>query len=90
MHSCSVNSQALGLKAKPSLGFSDPARLSILEAVLSGPFTVTEIVGPQGLANPTPPTTSRVSMTAAWSYESRTAALCATASVTIGWRTCFA
>lgn len=44
-----VNAQAIGLKAKLFRGFSDPSRLSILDALRSGPLTVTEIVETTGL-----------------------------------------
>jgi DNA-binding transcriptional ArsR family regulator len=40
----SAQTQALGLKAKLFRGFSDPSRLSILEALRAGPLTVTEVV----------------------------------------------
>ena len=40
----------LGLKAKLFRGFSDPSRLSILEALRSGPLTVSEIVIATGLS----------------------------------------
>ena len=36
--------QAIDLKAKLFCGFSDPSRLSILDALRAGPLTVTEIV----------------------------------------------
>lgn len=39
----------LNLKAKLFRGFSDPSRLSILEALHNGPLTVTEIVEATGL-----------------------------------------
>jgi len=42
----------LGLKAKLFRGFSDPSRLSILEALRSGPHTVSEIVAATGLSQP--------------------------------------
>ncbi|MBI4300514.1 MAG: winged helix-turn-helix transcriptional regulator [Chloroflexi bacterium] len=42
--------QALSLKAKLFFGFSDPSRLSILEALRAGPLTVTEIVERTGLS----------------------------------------
>ncbi|MDR5693648.1 MAG: metalloregulator ArsR/SmtB family transcription factor [Armatimonadota bacterium] len=42
--------QAIGLKAKLFRGFSDPSRLSILEALRDGPLTVTEIVEATGLS----------------------------------------
>src|SRR5260221_10543025 len=40
----------LGLKAKLFRGFSDPSRLSILEALRSGPLNVSEIVTTTGLS----------------------------------------
>jgi ArsR family transcriptional regulator, cadmium/lead-responsive transcriptional repressor len=36
--------QAIGLKAKLFRGFSDPSRLSILEALRPGPLTVSQII----------------------------------------------
>lgn len=45
-----TNTQALGLKAKLFRGFSDPSRLSILDALRSGPLTVTEIVATTSLS----------------------------------------
>lgn len=42
--------QALDLKAKLFRGFSDPSRLSILDALRAGPLTVTEIVEATGLS----------------------------------------
>ena len=45
-----ADAQAVGLKAKLFNGFSDPSRLSILEALRHGPLTVTEIVHTTGLA----------------------------------------
>lgn len=44
--------QGVGLKAKLFRGFSDPSRLSILEALRDGPLTVTEIVAVTGLNQP--------------------------------------
>lgn len=44
-----ANAQSIGLKAKLFRGFSDPSRLSILEALRTGPLTVTEIVEATGL-----------------------------------------
>lgn len=41
--------QALEVKAKLFRGFSDPSRLSILEALREGPLSVTEIVDATGL-----------------------------------------
>ena len=40
---------SLGLKAKLFRGFSDPSRLSILEALREGPLTVSEIIKVTGL-----------------------------------------
>ncbi len=40
----------LALKAKLFRGFSDPSRLSILEALRNGPLTVGEIVAATGLS----------------------------------------
>ena len=45
-----VNAQATGLKAKLFRGFSDPSRLSIIEALRAGPLTVTEIVEATGMS----------------------------------------
>ncbi len=45
-----ANAQAIRLKAKLFRGFSDPSRLSILEALRAGPLTVTEIVEGTGLS----------------------------------------
>jgi DNA-binding transcriptional ArsR family regulator len=45
-----VHTQATGLKAKLFRGFSDPSRLSIVEALRAGPLTVTEIVEATGLS----------------------------------------
>lgn len=45
-----AEAQATALKAKLFRGFSDPARLSILEALRRGPLTVTEIVAAAGLS----------------------------------------
>lgn len=45
----SAKAQAVGLKAKLFRGFSDPSRLSILEALRAGPLTVTELVEATGL-----------------------------------------
>ncbi len=47
-----VDPQLLQLKAKLFRGFSDPSRLSILEALQEGPATVTEIVETTGLSQP--------------------------------------
>jgi DNA-binding transcriptional ArsR family regulator len=46
----STYAQAVELKAKFFRGFSDPSRLSILEALHIGPLTVTEIVRATGLS----------------------------------------
>jgi DNA-binding transcriptional ArsR family regulator len=48
----SLQKQAIGLKAKLFRGFSDPSRLSILEALRTGPATVSEIVSATGLSQP--------------------------------------
>ena len=48
----SVDPQLLQLKAKLFRGFADPSRLSILEGLRSGPYTVTEIVDMTGLSQP--------------------------------------
>ena len=42
--------QAVDLQAKLFRGFSDPARLSILQALRRGPLTVSEIVEATGLS----------------------------------------
>ena len=42
--------QAIALQAKLFRGFSDPARLAILEALRPGPLTVTEIIAATGLS----------------------------------------
>ena len=42
--------QATGLKAQLFRGFSDPSRLSLLEALAAGPRTVTELVAATGLS----------------------------------------
>ncbi len=41
--------QAIDLQAKLFRGFGDPSRLSILDALLDGPHTVTEILETTGL-----------------------------------------
>ncbi len=43
---------SLVLKARLFRGFSDPSRLAILEALRSGPLTVTELVAATGLNQP--------------------------------------
>lgn len=45
-----AESTSLSLKAKLFRGFSDPSRLSILEAVRRRPLTVSEIVATTGLS----------------------------------------
>ena len=45
-----AQAQAIDLRAKLFRGFADPSRLSILEALRSGPLTVTEIVAATGLS----------------------------------------
>ena len=47
-----AQAQAVDLKAKLFRGFSDPSRLSILEALRARPLTVTEIVEATGLSQP--------------------------------------
>jgi DNA-binding transcriptional ArsR family regulator len=44
-----ANTRSLELKAKLFRGFSDPSRLSILEALRPGPCTVGEVVDATGL-----------------------------------------
>ena len=44
--------KTIELQAKLFRGFSDPSRLSILEALRDGPQTVTEIVRATGLTQP--------------------------------------
>jgi len=44
-----ANPKAVDLQAKLFRGFSDPSRLAILEALRSGPATVTELVQKTGL-----------------------------------------
>lgn len=44
--------QSVDLQAKLFRGFSDPSRLSILEALRGGPLTVGEIVEAAGLTQP--------------------------------------
>lgn len=48
----SAERDRLNLKAKLFRGFGDPSRLGILEALLSGPRTVSEIVETTGLSQP--------------------------------------
>lgn len=45
-----ANTQAIGLKAKLFRGFSDPSRLSILDALRAGSSSVTEIVAATGMS----------------------------------------
>ncbi len=45
-----ANPQAVALKAKLFRGFSDPSRLTILEALRSGAMTVTQVVEMTGLS----------------------------------------
>ncbi len=47
-----ANFQAIQLQAKLFRGFSDPSRLSILEALLEGPLNVSQIVERTGLSQP--------------------------------------
>ncbi len=44
-----ANAQAIGLKAKLFRGFSDPSRLSILDALRAGSSSVSEIVAATGM-----------------------------------------
>jgi DNA-binding transcriptional ArsR family regulator len=44
-----TQTQAVALKAKLFRGFADPSRLAIVEALRSGPMTVTEVVESTGL-----------------------------------------
>lgn len=44
-----TQTQAVALKAKLFRGFADPSRLAIMEALRSGPMTVTEVVEATGL-----------------------------------------
>jgi DNA-binding transcriptional ArsR family regulator len=48
----SPRTTALTLKAKLFRGFSDPSRLSILEALRNGPHSVGEIAAAAGLSQP--------------------------------------
>ncbi len=45
-----LQAQAITLKAKLYRGFADPSRLSILEALRTGPLTVSAIVEKTGLS----------------------------------------
>jgi DNA-binding transcriptional ArsR family regulator len=45
-----ANPRGVGLKARLFRGFADPSRLGILEALRSGPRTVTQIVEMTGLS----------------------------------------
>jgi ArsR family transcriptional regulator, cadmium/lead-responsive transcriptional repressor len=47
-----ATTQAVALKAKLFYGFSDTSRLSILEALCSGPKNVTQLVQETGLSQP--------------------------------------
>ena len=47
-----ANKTGLTLKAKLFRGFSDPSRLSILEALWDDPLTVSEIITATGLSQP--------------------------------------
>ena len=47
-----ANAQSLTLKSKLFRGFSDPSRLSILEALRGGPRSVGDIVETTGLTQP--------------------------------------
>jgi ArsR family transcriptional regulator, cadmium/lead-responsive transcriptional repressor len=44
------NPQSTALKSKLFRGFADPSRLSILEALITGPLNVSEIVETTGLS----------------------------------------
>lgn len=44
--------QVIAIQAKLFRGFADPSRLSILEALRSGPLTVSEVVTITGLSQP--------------------------------------
>lgn len=44
-----TQTQAVALKAKLFRGFADPSRLAIVEALRSGPMTVTEVIEATGL-----------------------------------------
>jgi ArsR family transcriptional regulator, cadmium/lead-responsive transcriptional repressor len=46
------NPTSIEIQAKLFRGFSDPSRLSILDALLGGPLTVSEIVERTGLSQP--------------------------------------
>lgn len=48
----SLYAQSLALKAKLFRGFADPSRLAILEALRTGPRSVSEIVEIAGLLQP--------------------------------------
>ena len=45
-----TNAEGVQLQAKLFRGFADPARLSILQVLQSGPLTVTEIVAATGMS----------------------------------------
>jgi ArsR family transcriptional regulator, cadmium/lead-responsive transcriptional repressor len=45
-----TNAEGVQLQAKLFRGFADPARLSILQVLQSGPMTVTEIVAATGMS----------------------------------------
>lgn len=47
-----LTSDLLATKAKLFRGFSDPSRLSILEALRGGPLSVSQIVDATGLSQP--------------------------------------
>lgn len=44
--------QSTALRAKLFHGFADPSRLSIVEALIAGPMTVSEVVEATGLSQP--------------------------------------
>ena len=45
-----AKAEGIGLKSKLFYGFSDPSRLSILEALRNGPLNVTELTHATGLS----------------------------------------
>ena len=47
-----ANPKSIEIQAQLFRGFSDPSRLSILEALRDGPLTVSEIVETTGLSQP--------------------------------------
>ncbi|GBL37672.1 hypothetical protein EMGBD1_13590 [Anaerolineaceae bacterium] len=81
--------KTIDLQAKLFRGFSDPSRLSIMEALRTGPQTVTEIVRATGSRNRMSPTILPACAIAASSARSRMAALCITSLVMHGWHSCW-